>query len=256
MLLWLLYEGDFRAYFTNGKIEVKGRVSELLQSLSDEILASLRDESGAMIFKSSPALDAIIRDQFEPDTAAKLIGKSGLDFIDDDPIVWDESGEPHQVSAGFFLWATEIDWETGTLRSDVIPDYRGREDHLFWDAEEHLSSAIFEDPDFDVSLSGMCFELNAVEMLLPTERIITQSALLVARGDQVGALGRPRKWDWDAAMAHIVALANKPDGLPTGHGAQARIEELLTQWFLDQVDDSPAVSQIRARAQKIVRGLD
>jgi len=256
MLIWLLYEGDFRAYFTGGSITVKGRAFELLQRLPDEMRTSLRQEGGSTIFEPSPALDTMIRDQFEPETASKLIGKSGMDFVDDDPIVWDESSDPHQVGAGFFVWATEIDWEIGTLRTDMIPSRREREDHLFWDAEDHLSSAIFDEPDFEVSLSGMCFELNAVEMLLPTERIMPQLPLLVARGDQGGSLGRPRKWDWDAALAHIVALANKPDGLPTGHGAQARIEELLTQWFLDQAGDSPATSQIRTRAQKIVRSLD
>lgn len=252
----MLYEGDIRAYFTQGRIGVRGRALEILHGLPDEMLDALREDGGPLVFNASAILDNMIREQFEPDTAAKLIGKGGMDFVDDDPIIWDESGEPHQVGAGFFVWATEIDWELGTLRTDVIPSPRERAEHLFWDEEEHLSSSMFDDPDFDVLMSGMCFELSAVEMLLPTERIMAQLPLVVVRGDQGGSLGRPRKWDWDAALAYIVALANKPDGLPTGPGAQARIEELLTQWFLDQSGDSPAVSQVRARAQKIIRGLD
>jgi hypothetical protein len=256
MLLWLLYEGDFRPYFTSGRIGVRGRAFDLLNALPSEVLEPLREEGGPSIFQAGPKLDDIIREHFEPEMADKLLGKSAMDFVDDEPITWDDMAEPRQVGAGFFAWATEIDWEEGTLRTDLIPARRERDDRLFWDAEEHLSSNIFDDPDFDVFLSGLCFELSAVEMLLPTERIMPQLPLLVARGEQSGSLGRPRKWDWDAALAHIVALANKPDGLPTGHGAQARIEGLLTQWFLDQAGDSPAVSQIRARAQKIVRSLD
>ncbi|OHD02019.1 MAG: hypothetical protein A2095_06700 [Sphingomonadales bacterium GWF1_63_6] len=101
----------------------------------------------------------------------------------------------------------------------------------------------------------MCFELAKVEMLLPNERIMTDLPMATVRSDQVKAMGRPRKWDWDEAMAYVVALANKPDGLPTGAGAQARIEELIQQWFLDKDGNAPALSQIRQRVQKIMAGL-
>ncbi|WP_313809460.1 hypothetical protein [Sphingobium sp.] len=249
----MIYEGEINPYFTAGFIKSKGRVAELILTLPNEYLDELR-EGGASPLKTSPRLDEFLREQFSEDLAEKLVGKDGMDSFEEDSLSWDDSDEPHHVGAGFFIFAEEIDWEAGTLRTSFIPSPKNREEHLFWDQEEHLPSEL-DDPDFEVSLSGMCFELTKVEMLLPNERITAVSPMVTARGDQAKSLGRPRKWDWDGAMAHIVMLANKPDGLPTGAGAQARIEEMLQQWFLDQSGDAPALSQIRQRAQKIVGGM-
>jgi hypothetical protein len=53
----------------------------------------------------------------------------------------------------------------------------------------------------------------------------------------------------------VIAVAQEPDGLPTGHGAQARIEEMIAAWFMDQSGECPASSQVRQRAAKIMRML-
>ena len=57
-------------------------------------------------------------------------------------------------------------------------------------------------------------------------------------------------------MAYIASQAQKPDGLPTGNGAQAKIETMMADWFEREVGKSPAISQIRQRASTIMKMLD
>lgn len=251
----MIFEGELAPYFTAGTIKVQGRVFEFLHSLPSEVREAMPRINGALFAETGSIAEELLKKEFDSDLVDSIIGKSGMDFIEDAPITWNEKDEPHHLGAGFFVYADEIDWESGILKTDSIPMHSDREEHLFWDAEDHLSSALFEHPDFSVLLSGMCFQLSAIEMLLPTEQLTSGSRMVVARTDQGRPLGRPAKWDWDAALAHIVALANKPDGLPDGPGAQARIEELIAEWFIERSGDAPAISQIRTRAQKIVRSM-
>jgi hypothetical protein len=67
--------------------------------------------------------------------------------------------------------------------------------------------------------------------------------------------GRPIKWDWDGALAYIVALANLPDGLEAladGPLRQADLERAISEWFIGKTGNAPATSQIRARASAIM----
>ncbi|WP_235522906.1 hypothetical protein [Novosphingobium sp. Leaf2] len=65
--------------------------------------------------------------------------------------------------------------------------------------------------------------------------------------------GRPPTWDWEGALIHVVAIANTPDGLPSERGAQARIEEIIRDWFIQAGGDAPADSEIRKRANGIMK---
>ncbi|BAI97996.1 hypothetical protein Sj15T_23990 [Sphingobium sp. TA15] len=67
--------------------------------------------------------------------------------------------------------------------------------------------------------------------------------------------GRPPTWDWEGALIHVTAIANTPDGLPSERGAQARIEEIIHDWFIQAGGDAPADSEIRKRASAIMKGL-
>jgi hypothetical protein len=70
--------------------------------------------------------------------------------------------------------------------------------------------------------------------------------------------GRPPKWDWEGAMAHVAAVANTPDGLETGPGAQAAIERLIADHFTRASDDAstPCESEIRKRAKRIMDEIE
>jgi hypothetical protein len=58
-------------------------------------------------------------------------------------------------------------------------------------------------------------------------------------------------------MASIVAEANKnPDGLPHGYGAQTKIEKLMLDWFASRSGETPAESEVRIRASKILAEIE
>ena len=234
----MIYEGELEPYFTDGMIKITGRVYDILHHLPNEVLKQFPRQNYNLFIQENLEMERVLGDAFEESVVQKIIGKSGMDLIDDDPIVWNSSYEPHKVGAGFFVWANEIDWDAGTLKSDFIPaETHGDANISSGMRKSILVSKLFKNPDYSVCFSGMCFELDTVEMLLPNEHVAFKSTMAVTRGEQVRQMGRPRKWDWEAALAHIIALANKPDGLPTGAGAQARIEELLAQWFIDQTGE-------------------
>jgi hypothetical protein len=67
--------------------------------------------------------------------------------------------------------------------------------------------------------------------------------------------GRPPRWDWEGAWIEVVLVANTPDGLPTGRGAQAEIERIMHDWFVATFDAAPSTSDIRARAHRIMARL-
>lgn len=68
--------------------------------------------------------------------------------------------------------------------------------------------------------------------------------------------GRRRKYDWEGALIGVIALANSPDGLPTGYGAQAKIERMLAGWFQKTHGVEPSSSELRLRARRIVNEVE
>jgi len=172
-----------------------------------------------------------------------------MDPVFDEPIEWDESEEPQQVGAGFFVYAEELDWEAGTIRAEVSAPESRDELHLFWDADEHLGSQ-FDRASYNAELSGLRFPLDVIEMLLPNAEF--NASNMSGPSFRETIIGRPRKWDWEGAFARLAVVAQHPDGLPTGPGAQAKIEKILADWFVSETGDSPASSQIRQRAQKMM----
>lgn len=67
--------------------------------------------------------------------------------------------------------------------------------------------------------------------------------------------GRPPTHDWEGAIVHITMLANTPDGLPEGQGAQAKIEGFMRDWFIQETGDAPSESEIRKRARRVIERL-
>lgn len=126
---------------------------------------------------------------------------------------------------------------------------------FFWDEEEHLPTNFQYEAEFDIYLSGLCFQMDIIEMLLPSGNLVLKDLKLRTASDGNQQVGRPRKWDWEGALAFIISAAQHPDGLPTGDGAQARLEEMIANWFVSKTGDSPATSQIRQRASSIIRGI-
>ena len=138
---------------------------------------------------------------------------------------------------------------------DYIPERRERPDHLFWDADDLLSSE-FDSPFFSAKFSGMSFVLEQIELLLPTHRLEISKSTSAPDQVERRPIGRPRRWDWEGAMAFISPVARE-NGLLNGKaGSQAKIEELMDQWFIDQTGESPAMSQIRGRASRLIEMVE
>ena len=72
--------------------------------------------------------------------------------------------------------------------------------------------------------------------------------------------GAPRKWDWDGALLHLVALAHgSPDGLFRDDGKdpnQSDIARHLRAWFIDTHEDAPESSQLRDYGKRFVTELN
>jgi hypothetical protein len=67
------------------------------------------------------------------------------------------------------------------------------------------------------------------------------------------SVGRRREWDWDAAMAHLTAVAATRGGLP---GVQAEAERIVEKYFSDRHEgNSPASSGIRDKVGKVYNAI-
>lgn len=237
MLKSMVCDGELAAYFTHGKIV------PYLKKYAVVYQKSLIE------FRGQSDFNEIVRREFGPEVADQMIGREDFDPIYDTPVIWSDDEPPHASPAGFFIFADEIDWEKGTLRADITHDHTN--DYLFGHESPYLESQ-FHDPDFEVELSGLCFPFEIIELLQPGIELNRNGSLRSG----TKAIGRPPKWDWEGALAHLMGVAQQPDGLPTGAGAQARIEQLIADWFVSTAGDSPAESQIRSRAQSIMRSIE
>lgn len=199
-------------------------------------------------------MDAAIEEEFPPEIAKKLVGVHPFSRYDDEIIEWDSSEDPKLVDVGIFLYATEIDWDNGIIIANDIP-HNGEFFEAFFQNTELFGSEL-ENCTFDATVKGLCFEFSRIEMLLPTFSLGQTSGFNAIPQERHKAIGRPPKWDWEGVMAYVISEAQKPDGLPTGPGSQAKIEGMIADWFMAQTNETPSVSQIRQRAAKIVRTLE
>lgn len=243
LLRWLVFDEGLPAYSREGKVQP--------HTIVFEYTLQLVEKAGE---RSGPQMDAAIREEYCAEIAAKLVGKDPFSRFDEEPYEWDETEEPMQLDIGFFLYATEIDWDAGILKADALPGY-GELQEVFFPDSQFLGSEL-ERPEFEAEIKGLSFEASKVELLLPSMSLDRNIGFSAGSNERRRPVGRPRKWDWEGAMAHVIAKAQHPDGLPTGHGAQAKIETLISEWFLLEAQESPSPSQIRQRASKIIRMLE
>ena len=60
----------------------------------------------------------------------------------------------------------------------------------------------------------------------------------------------------EGSTAYLLSIAQTPDGLAMGQGAQAQIERLIADWFMTSAGNTPAESQVRQHATKIMIALN
>jgi hypothetical protein len=152
-------------------------------------------------------------------------------------------GEYWELQApDIFLYPEHIDWEEGMLRTSELPT-----EDMNWLVDDHSGSHVVYD------LEAMCFLLSQVEMIAPFAPPPPHAAVQIGTVKSAG--GRPRKYDWEGALIHLIAIANAPDGLPDGPGSQAAIGRLMLQWFQENAGEEPAESEVKKYARRVVEAL-
>lgn len=242
LLRWMAFDEGLMAYSRKGRVQPFGSVCDM----TSQIIEKAGELSG-------PKMDEAIRQEFTKDVAEKLIGRDPFSRFYDEAYHWDETEDPKEIDFGFFLYASEIDWESGTLKAENIP-WNDQLHETFFPNSEFFQTEL-ERAEFEVEMEGLSFEFSKIEMLLPSMELGQKSGFVAQSNDLRGKIGRPQKWDWEGALAYIICAAHHPDGLPTGPGAQAKIEGMISDWFMREVDDTPAQSQIRQRAAKVMQTL-
>ena len=242
LLRWMAFDEGLRAYTRKGIVQPHSHVLEM----TSQLLEDAGERAGAK-------MDSLIREEYSAEIASRLVGKDPFDRFDDEPFVWDEDEEPIQIDIGFFLYADEIDWKGGVLKASFTPGEW--EYDTFFENSPFLQTQL-DQATFEATLEGLCFEASAIEMLLPSFSLGTTSGFMTNKTERRGHIGRPQKWDWEGAIAFVASVAQHPDGLPIGPGAQARVEELISQWYISEVGEAPSASQVRQRAAKVMRMIE
>ena len=236
MLLWMIYTYEIDVYCLNARSVAKTRVYKLLLDALD------RDANG-------PKREEQIREHFSEEMAEKLLAANEMDELKEVVCELTEEDTLQQVSCGYFVYATHINWEEGVLLAEIYDSTADKD--LFLDSDELLQSE-FDDADYEVGFTGLCFDREKIEMLQPNFPMLQPAK---ESREERPRLGRPRTWDWESTTAYLLSIAQTPDGLPTGPGAQAQIERLVADWFMASTGNTPAVSQIRQHVAKITKAL-
>ena len=243
LLRWMAFDDEIKAYSSKGSVFAHSNVFAFT--------AQLYEEAGE---SSGPSMDAAIVKNYSPEMAAKLVGKSQHDDILDDPYEWHNPTDPEIIPFGFFLYGPEIDWDEGKIVLDWFEISGSLGESIFPDGE--MFGTEFDDPHYSAIIEGLSFPFQQIELLLPNVELRKSHGFNAESRPSRKAVGRPPKWDWEGALAFVISNAQTPDGLPTGQGAQARLEELISGWFMGETGDAPAASQIRQRASSIMRMLE
>ena len=122
----MIYNGEIIPFFNKGRSVAKVSVfSIIFDALQGDWKSENRDEP--------------IRENFEPEMADKLIAAKDMDKIEEVACEWAIDDGPREVAAGYFVFATGIDWEQGLVEAQIESD-KANDEHLFWDFDELLVS--------------------------------------------------------------------------------------------------------------------
>jgi hypothetical protein len=237
MLLWMIFNGELEPFFEEGKsVETTSAFALIWKAAGTNSQGEERSR--------------LIREEYDDELAEELINASDHDLIERLAHEWKAGSGAQTVAAGYFVYANSINWEDGLLEAEIRYKFKDNES-LFWEDDELLQGE-FEKADHNVTLRGLRFEREKIEMLQPNVEMAPATPKSVPAA---APIGRPRTWDWDGATTFLLTIAQTPDGLPTGPGAQAQIERLLADWFVQNAGKEPAESLIRKHATKIMCAL-
>jgi hypothetical protein len=245
LLNWEVFWGGLNLYARDGVVTHRRIAFEILREAG--FVTEVHDEP------SESELEALPKDDEEAAAVRRAAAAGRFDYVDSLSLHW--GIQDGALPIGLMVAQARLDWELGELDAEIssglVPDE--------W--LEDADNTFVPDAHGEVRahLVGLSFEVAAIEMLVPSASVPDGklASLPTPLRTTRRAGGRPMKWDWEGAIAAVVAEANRnPDGLPDGYGAQTKIEKMMAEWFLERAADCPAESEIRKRAQKIVAEVE
>ncbi len=237
MILWMIYSKELEPIFSKIRsVEREPVFSIILEALGGDCSSNDRER--------------LIREHFASDMAERLIAAEESGYIENLIYEFEDGDEPMPVSPGFVVLSSDIDWDNGVVNVNLDKE-QIKDISLFYEGEDIVAGE-FSEPTYEVSLAGFCFLRQQIEMMQPHIELAKQS---FSKSAVTARTGRPRIWDWEGATTYLLSIAQTPDGLPTGPGAQAQIERFIADWFVSVSGNTPSSSQLRQHAAKIMRAL-
>ena len=175
-------------------------------------------------------------------------------------LVWEgeETVEPEEYEATEDQWI-EVAGELFSLSEAWDSDRLG------WDWDDGLFDIFAEDSTYAfMDVHFLKSELEAIDPQQPLYSSIAQTARLPTEPLQILRslrTGAARKWDWEPALAELIARADQ-DGMEAvlktsfKRGFQAKLEGWFLEWFIQKFDESPSLDQRRIRARLIVDAME
>lgn len=159
--------------------------------------------------------------------------------------VWDYE-EPEFIDAPIFSFIESLNWRDNKVTvclgdENKWPDYYGE---LDGGPYQGIVRRTFIGVVFD---KEQCSEVTSHAYLLSKRK-----------ESRAGVGGRVPKYNWKSALAHLVAVANSPDGLhPDGNSAitGSGISRILAAWFSSIGEDVPVKSELDAVSREVVTAI-
>lgn len=237
-----------KALVLDGELHLYARQGLVTETVWIGLLTSgRRTADGAEYIK--PDSEEVARIYGE-EVAEAIKSKAIMDEVELHRDEWKDA--PRDVPFALML-TDQVDFEAGSLTferygNDIPDDWLSTAEETF--------SRYHRESTHRIVLGDLCCSLEQVELLAPQAVAPAPIAQSQAVEPLRGGPGRRPKWDWEGALAAVTAIANSVDGLPTGLGAQAEVERFLAEYFSAHGGGSPAESELRKRASRIMQAID
>ena len=237
-----------KALVLDGEVDLYARQGVITETVLIGLLSKRRrTDNGVEYIKPDPEEVARI---YGEEAAEAIKGKSIEDEVE---LRRDEWNDEARDVPFVLLLSDQVDFENGALTferygNDIPDEWFSTTDETF--------SRYHRESTHRIVLGDLCCSLAQVELLAPQASPPAPIPPSQSSEPGRGGPGRRPKWDWEGALAAVTAVANSVDGLPMGLGAQAEVERLLAEHFTSQSGESPAESELRKRASRIMQALD
>lgn len=179
MLKWMIFESELDAHVDRAIVQPYTSVSHFTANL----YPTAKEFSG-------PVMDGAIREKFSPEIAEKLVGKAHGDRFVYEEYTIEGREEIGPLDIGFIMFATNVEWEAGTIKVEWIDEAQLASDILF-PRQEFIGSE-FERPNYEIRFEGLKFGANRIELLLPNAALDTAKEILArVQGNFIPSDARP-----------------------------------------------------------------